>query len=97
MKWSALAESDVVLYAARVTVWGRWVIWLVGAVVLAHRPSLRFPEDIDDGGGLSEDYAERGRGFTGMETDAKRMAHRGVGRTGTGDDHHLRGPLRVTW
>ena len=27
----------------------------------------------DDGVGLPEDYAERGRGFKGMETDAERM------------------------
>ena len=30
----------------------------------------------DDGIGLPEDYAERGRGFRGMETDARRMGDR---------------------
>ena len=36
----------------------------------------------DDGVGLPEDYAERGRGFTGMETDAKRMGGRLIVESG---------------
>ena len=36
----------------------------------------------DDGVGLPEDYAERGRGFHGMETDARRMGSRLVVETG---------------
>ena len=47
VKWFALADDDVVLYAAKVTVWGRWFVWLFGAVVLAYRPGLWFPEDIE--------------------------------------------------
>ena len=30
----------------------------------------------DDGGGLPEDYAERGRGFRGMRADAERLGAR---------------------
>ena len=37
---------DVVLHAMRVSVWGRWFIWLVGAVMLARRPDLWYPGDI---------------------------------------------------
>ena len=51
----------------------------------------------DDGVGLPGDYAERGRGFGGMERDAKsvgRQAHRGDGRAGRWDDRDLRGALR---
>ena len=47
VKWFALADADVVLYAAKVTVWGRWFVWLFGAVVLAYRPGLWFPEDVE--------------------------------------------------
>ena len=47
MQWFALADADVVLYAAKVTVWGRWFIWLFGAVMLAYRPGLWYPEDIE--------------------------------------------------
>ena len=43
-QWFALADADVVLYAAKVTVWGRWFVWLFGAVILAYRPGLWFPE-----------------------------------------------------
>ena len=38
------ADPDVVRHAVRVSVWGRWYIWLVGAVMLAHRPGLWYPE-----------------------------------------------------
>ncbi len=38
------AELDVVRHAVRVSVWGRWYIWLVGAAMLAHRPELWFPD-----------------------------------------------------
>ena len=40
------ADPDVVRHAVRVSVWGRWFIWLVGAVMLARRPGLWYPEDI---------------------------------------------------
>ena len=49
-KWvtpGALTDPDVVLYAARVSVWGRWFIWLVGVFLLAYRPSFWYPEDIE--------------------------------------------------
>ena len=40
------ADADVVRHAAWVSVWGRWYVWLVGAVILARRPDLWYPEDI---------------------------------------------------
>ena len=43
----ALADADVVLYAAKVTVWGRWFILLCVAFLLAHRPDLWYPEDTE--------------------------------------------------
>ena len=46
-QWFALADADVVLYAAKVTVWGRWFVWLIAAVMLAYRPGLWYPEDIE--------------------------------------------------
>ena len=42
-----LTDPDVVLYAARVSVWGRWFAWLVGVFLLAYRPSFWYPEDIE--------------------------------------------------
>ena len=50
----------------------------------------------DDGVGLPDDYAERGRGFDGMRADAEQPggnAHRGKRRGGRRNDHCLRGPL----
>ena len=41
------ADPDVVRHAAWVSVWGRWFIWLVGAVLLARRPDLWYPENIE--------------------------------------------------
>ena len=49
-KWvtpGALTDPDVFLYAAKVSVWGRWFIWLVGVFLLAYRPSFWYPEDIE--------------------------------------------------
>ncbi len=43
------ADPDTVRHAVRVSVWGRWYIWLVGAVMLAHRPGLWFPDDLGFG------------------------------------------------
>ena len=40
------ADPDVVRHAVRVSVWGRWFIWLVGAGMLARRPDLWYPEEI---------------------------------------------------
>ena len=41
------ADPDVVRHAVRVSVWGRWFIWLVGAVLLVRRPDLWYPENIE--------------------------------------------------
>ena len=41
------ADPDVVRHAVWVSVWGRWFIWLVGAVLLARRPGLWYPENIE--------------------------------------------------
>ena len=43
----ALTDVDVVLYAARVSVWGRWFVWLVGIFLLAYRPGFWYLEDIE--------------------------------------------------
>ena len=42
-----LSDPDVVLHAARVSVWGRWFIWLVAVVELAYRPEFWYPEDAE--------------------------------------------------
>ena len=49
-KWvmpGALSDPDVILYAARVSVWGRWFVWLVTVFELAYRPGFWYPEDIE--------------------------------------------------
>ena len=49
-KWvtpGTLTDPDVVLYAVKVSVWGRWFIWLVGVLLLAYRPGFWYPEDIE--------------------------------------------------
>ena len=49
-KWvtpGALGDPDVVLYAARVSVWGRWFLWLVAVFELAYRPGFWYPEDVE--------------------------------------------------
>ena len=51
----------------------------------------------DDGVGLPEDYAERGRGFGGNGNGCGangRQTHRGIGRAERGDRHHLLGAPR---
>ena len=42
-----LSDPDVVRYAATVSVWGRWFIWLAGAFLLAYRPGFWYPGDIE--------------------------------------------------
>ena len=42
-----LSDPDVVRYAARVSVWGRWFIWLAGVLLLAYRPGFWYPGDIE--------------------------------------------------
>lgn len=49
LEWLFQADPDVVRHAVRVSVWGRWYIWLVGVVLLARRPDLWYPEDIGFG------------------------------------------------
>ena len=39
------ADPDVVPYAARVSVWGRWFVVLVGAFEIAYRPGFWYPDD----------------------------------------------------
>ena len=49
-KWATpgtFTDPDVVLYAARFFVWGRWFIWLVGVCLLAYRPGFWYPDDIE--------------------------------------------------
>ena len=49
-KWvtpCALTDPDVVLHAARISVWGHWFIWLVGVFLLSYRPGFWYPEDIE--------------------------------------------------
>ena len=49
-KWvvaGALADPDVILYAAWISIWGRWFVWLVGVFLLAYRPGFWYPEDIE--------------------------------------------------
>ena len=43
----ALSDPDVVLYAAGVSVWSRWFIWLAGVFLLAYRPGFWYPGDIE--------------------------------------------------
>ena len=40
-------DPDAIPYAARVSVWGRWLIWVVSLFNLAHRPDAWYPEDIE--------------------------------------------------
>ena len=42
-----LSDPDVVRYAATVSVWSRWFIWLAGVFLLAYRPGFWYPEDIE--------------------------------------------------
>ena len=49
-KWvvaGTLSDPDVVLYAAWISVWGRWFVWLVGVFLLAYRPGFWYPQDIE--------------------------------------------------
>ena len=44
---SIWADPDVVPFAARVSVWGRWLVWLVAVFLLAYRPADWFPAKIE--------------------------------------------------
>ena len=39
------ADPDVMLYAARVSVWARWLLWFIYAVKLTYRPELWYATD----------------------------------------------------
>ncbi len=39
-----LSEPDVVAYATRVSLWGRWFIWIVVIFLAAYRPDFWYPE-----------------------------------------------------
>ena len=41
------ADPDVVPFAAKVSVWGRWIIWLVAVFLLAYRPADWYPANIE--------------------------------------------------
>ena len=48
-KWvtpGPLSDPGVVRYAATVSVWGRWFVWLLGVFLLAYRPGFWYPEDV---------------------------------------------------
>ena len=47
LRRGVLSDPDVVRYAAGVSVWGRWFIWLVGVLLLAYRPGFWYPGDIE--------------------------------------------------
>ncbi|MYJ58243.1 MAG: hypothetical protein F4088_05100 [Chloroflexi bacterium] len=40
----SLSEPGVVLYATRISLWGRWFIWLVVVFLTAYRPSFWYPD-----------------------------------------------------
>ena len=42
LRQATLSDPDVVLYAATVSVWGRWFVWLARVL----EPSLWYPGDI---------------------------------------------------
>ena len=42
-----LSEPDVVAYATRVSLWGRWFIWLVVIFLVAYRSDFWYPERAD--------------------------------------------------
>ena len=44
---SIWADPDVVPFAAKVSVWGRWFLWLVAVFLLAYRPADWFPAKIE--------------------------------------------------
>ena len=49
-KWltpGTLSEPGVVRYATWVSVWGRWFVWLVCVFLIAYRPSVWHPEQIE--------------------------------------------------
>ena len=41
------ADPEVIPYAARVSVWGRWFVWLVAVFELVYRPGFWYPDNIE--------------------------------------------------
>lgn len=39
-----LSEPDVVLYATRISIWGRWAVWLLVVFLIAYRPGFWYPD-----------------------------------------------------
>ena len=42
-----VADPGVTLYAAWVSVWGRWFIWSVGVFLMAYRPGFWYPDHME--------------------------------------------------
>ena len=41
------ADAEVIPYAARISVWGRWFVCLVGVFQLAYRPGFWYPDHVE--------------------------------------------------
>ena len=49
-KWvtpGSLTLPDVVIYATWISVWGRWLIWLLAVFLIAYRPGFWYPKDLE--------------------------------------------------
>ena len=46
LEWIFRADPDSVYHAVRVSVWGRWFIWIAGVGLLAYRPDFWYPDKI---------------------------------------------------
>ena len=49
-KWitpGSLTLPDVVIYATWISVWGRWLILLLGVFLIAYRPGFWYPKDLE--------------------------------------------------
>ena len=42
-----LTDPDVVLHAAKISVWGRWFMWLFVVFQMTYRPGFWYPEHIE--------------------------------------------------
>jgi hypothetical protein len=43
----ALSDSDVVLYATWISVWGRWFVWVVSLFQILHRPHFWYSQAVE--------------------------------------------------